>query len=218
MQKLKLSWVRRHLDPDSVAKYEHMLQRKQENAGTFKAGMVQHLSALNDGVIAIFITVMMLEIPYPTSERSFFEFGWSILVFLVSFFIIADFWYDNKAIFQMIREADHMVVIANFLFLASLALIPVTTKWIINETNRVAAFHFGIVYFIATLLQQFLFFAALRTRFRRHLKLLLFMMAGRIGFLLAVNALLMLLAWFQPKWAILLFIVLPVISFFRPQD
>jgi uncharacterized membrane protein len=97
--------------------------------------MIRTLSTLNDGVIAIFITVMMLGIPYPTSEWSYFDFLWSILVFWVSFFIIAGFWYDNKVVFLSMREADHLVVIANFLFLAVLALITCT----VCDQNNVSA-------------------------------------------------------------------------------
>ena len=90
-QKLKNGFIRRHMDDESIAKYEHMLEKRAENAEKLKSGMIGHLSALTDGVTAIFITVMMLEIPYPTSEKTYWGFLWSILVFLVSFFIIADF-------------------------------------------------------------------------------------------------------------------------------
>lgn len=214
-QKIKSGFIRRHMDDESIAKYEHMLEKRAENAEKLKSGMIGHLSALTDGVTAIFITVMMLEIPYPTSEKTYWGFLWSILVFLVSFFIIADFWYDNKAIFQAVREADHMVVVANFLFLAALALIPATTKWIINEPNRYSAVNFGIVYFLATLSQQFLYYAAIRKRFARHLKLFLVMMLSRISYLLAINAALIVLAFFYPQWAIPLYIILPIVSFFR---
>lgn len=217
MEQFKLNWIRRHLDPDSIAKYLHMQKKKQERSSILRKDMVRHLSTLNDGVIAIFITVMMLGIPYPTSEWSYYDFLWSILVFLVSFFIIANFWYENKLIFHSMREADHLVVIANFLFLAVLALIPVTTKWIINETDEVSATHFGVVYFLTTLLHQFLYYSAMRTRFIRHMKLLFLIMTRRIGLLLVVNVALMYIAWFYPKWAILLYILLPVISFFTPQ-
>lgn len=214
-QKLTDGLIRRHMDEESVAKYEHMLEKKAESAQRLKTGMIAHLSTLNDGVIAIFITVMMLEIPYPTSEKSYWGFLWSILAFLVSFFIIADFWYDNKTIFQSVREADHAVVVANFLFLAALALIPATTKWIMNEPNRYSAMNFGVVYFLTTLMQQLLYYAAVRKRFARHLKLFLAMMLPRIGALLAINAALIALAYAYPQWAVPLYIVLPIVSFFR---
>jgi len=214
-EKLKSGFIRRHMDDESIAKYDHMLKKRVENAEKLKSGMIGHLSALTDGVVAIFITVMMLEIPYPSSEKTYWGFLWSILVFLVSFFIIADFWYDNKAVFQSVREADHMVVVANFLFLAALALIPATTKWIMNEPNRYSAVNFGIVYFFTTLLQQFLYYAAVRKRFERHLKLFLVIMLTRIGYLLVINAALIVLAFFCPQWAIPLYIILPIVSFFR---
>ena len=68
-------------------KYEHMLQKRAEGEKRLRTSMISHLSTLNDGVIAIFITVMMLEIPFPTSERTYWDFVWSVLVFLVSFLL-----------------------------------------------------------------------------------------------------------------------------------
>ena len=89
---------KRHpLDIESKEKYEHMLEKREESAENLKKSMISHLSALNDGVIATFITVMMLEIQYPRLQTEFKSFLWSIAVFLVSFFIVAEFWYDNKA-------------------------------------------------------------------------------------------------------------------------
>ena len=178
--------------------------------------MISHLSTLNDGVIAIFITVMMLEIPFPTSERTYWDFVWSVLVFLVSFFIVADFWYDSKQIFEAVKEADHLVIVANFLFLASLALIPVATKWIMHEENRYSTVHFGAIYMLTSILLQFLYYSALRKRFRDNIGLFFIMILSRVGYLLGISALLMLISWFQPHWAVILYIILPVVSFFMP--
>ena len=179
--------------------------------------MIGHLSALNDGVIAIFITVMMLEIPYPTSKDEYFLFAKSILVFLVSFFIIADFWYNNKRIFEMINEADHMVVVADFMFLAVLAIIPVTTKWNMNQGDMYGAVNFGLVYFLTLLMEQFLRYAALHKRFVSHIDLFFKIVIARIGILVIINMVFIVLGYFFPQQAIFLYIVLPVVDFFRPQ-
>ena len=215
--KIKQSFIDRYFDDDSKEKYEHMLAKKEESAGSLKKSMIGHLSALNDGVIAIFITVMMLEIPYPRLQTEVKSFLWSIAVFLVSFFIVAEFWYDNKRIFEAIREADHMVVISNFLFLASLALIPATTKWIMNQNNRYSEITFGIVYFITLMLEQLLYYAAVRERFLNHKALFITILTARIGYLVIINAILMVLAWFYPRPAMLLYLALPILSFFRPD-
>ena len=216
--KIKHNFVHKYLDTESKEKYEHMLEKREESAENLKKSMISHLSALNDGVIAIFITVMMLEIPYPRLQTEFKGFLWSIAVFLVSFFIVAAFWYDNKRIFESIREADHMVVVSNFLFLASLALIPATTKWIMNQTNRYSEISFGIVYFITLMFEQLLYYAAVRKRFLQHSVLFITIIAARIGSLIIVNAILMILAWFFPRPAMLLYLTLPILSFFKPEN
>ena len=216
-QRIKSAFIRRHLSDEDFRKYEHMLEKREEGEERLRTSMIGHLSTLNDGIVAIFITVMMLEIPFPTSERSYWEFVWSVLVFLVSFFIVADFWYDNKRIFESIREADHLVIVANFLFLASLALIPVATKWIIHQKDRYAAVHFGAVYMLTSLFQQLLYYTALRKRFRKNPGLFVFMVFFRVSFLLGISAALMLLSWFYPQWAVILYIILPAAGFFMPQ-
>ena len=216
--KIKHNFVHKYLDEESKEKYEHMLEKREESAESLKKSMISHLSALNDGVIAIFITVMMLEIPYPRLQTEFKSFLWSIAVFLISFFIVAEFWYDNKRIFESIREADHMVVVSNFLFLASLALIPATTKWIMNQTNRYSEISFGIVYFITLMLEQLLYYASVRKRFRQHSTLFITIIVARIGSLIIINAILMILAWFFPRPAMLLYLTLPILSFFKPEN
>ena len=215
-QKIKTAFVSRFLGDESARKYNHMLEKRAQGEERLKTSMINHLSTLNDGVIAIFITVMMLEIPFPTSEKSYWEFAWSVLIFLVSFFIVADFWYDNKRIFEAVNQADHLVIVSNFLFLASLALIPVATKWTLHQNDRYSAVHFGAVYILTTFFQRLLYFAALRKRFRETPGLFLIMIFSRTGILLAISAALMLLSWFFPHQAIILYIILPVISFFMP--
>ena len=215
-QKMKSAFVQKYLSEENARKYQHMLEKREEGKERLKTSMVGHLSTLNDGVIAIFITVMMLEIPFPSSEKTYREFAGAILIFLVSFFIVADFWYDNKQIFEAIVQADHMVVVSNFLFLASLALIPVTTKWIIHQNNRYSAVHFGAVYILTTIFQRLLYFTALRKRFRKNPTVFLLMIFSRACVLLMISAVLMILSWFYPRQAFVCYIILPVISFFMP--
>ncbi len=204
------------MTPEDSAKLEHMRQKSAEYDESLKTSMISHLSTLNDGVIAIFITVMMLEIPYPASAAEYPGFLWTILVFLVSFFIIADFWYENKRIFESMKTTDHLTVVADFVFLALLALIPVTTKWIMNSHNRFPALHFGLVYFMSVLGQEFLRYSVLRKRFADHRGLFIRLISKRLAKMVGILIALLLLGWFYPNLAILLYITLPVVSFFLP--
>jgi uncharacterized membrane protein len=88
MEQYKLNWIRRHLDPDSMAKYQHMQEKKRERSSELRKDMIRHLSTLNDGVIAIFITVMMLGILIPPASGliltffGLFWYSWSVFLLL----------------------------------------------------------------------------------------------------------------------------------------
>ena len=205
-----------NLSDEECAKLDHARQRSEENEEKLKVSMVSHLSTLNDGIIAIFITVMMLEIPYPSSSAEIGTFVWSILVFAASFFIIADFWYDSKGIFQSMSDADHLTVVADFVYLAVMALIPVTTKWIMNVQSRDASICFGIVYFLTVLAQEFLRFSALRRNFVHYRGLIVRLFSIRLARIWMLIAVLLVLSWFVPQFAAIAYIILPVFSFFMP--
>ena len=209
--------IKNRLGDEAAGKYEHMLRKTAENSRKLKASMIGHLSTLNDGVIAIFITVMMLEIPFPTSRAEYSTFLWSIAVFFISFFMIAGFWYENKRIFETMREGDHFTVVMNFVFLAALALIPVTTKWIMNSADRYSAINFGLVYFLTTLFQELLRYAVLRKRFANQKDMFHMIVSYKFVIMLASLAVLMLLSYFFPQIAIVLYVFLPVWTFFIPE-
>ena len=106
----------RFLTESEQAKYDHMRQRREENNQTLRKNLKTHISTLNDGIVAIIITVMLLEIPFPTAPENYGSFLRAILIFLVSFFVVADFWYENKRVFETVKEVDHPIMIVNFLF------------------------------------------------------------------------------------------------------
>lgn len=217
LRERKADRIRRRLGDEAGDKYEHMQRKAAENSRKLKGSMIGHLSTLNDGVIAIFITVMMLEIPFPVSKAEYPSFMWSIAVFFISFFTIAGFWYENKRIFETMREGDHFTVVMNFVFLAALALIPVTTKWIINSPDRFAAINFGLVYFLTTLFQELLRYAVLRKRFVNHREMFLMLASSKLVVMMIGLAALMLLSYFFPRIAIVLYVILPVWTFFMPE-
>ena len=217
LREKKADRIRRRLGDEAAAKYEHMQRKTAENSRKLKGSMIGHLSTLNDGVIAIFITVMMLEIPFPRSRAEYSVFMWSVAVFFISFFMIAGFWYENKRIFETMREGDHFTVVMNFVFLAALALIPVTTKWIMNSADKYSAINFGLVYFLTTLFQELLRYAVLRKRFVHHKDMFLMLASSKLVVMLIGLAALMLLSYFFPRIAIVLYVLLPIWTFFIPE-
>ncbi len=204
---------RAQMDEEEVRELEEsIISHRKELGGRLKA----HLENFNDGVIAIFITIMILGIPYPSDTYSIHAFRENIFIFIVSFFMVADFWYELHRTFTTFEEADHWVVVSDFLFLAALALIPIMTKWIMADMNRRAVINFGFVYFVATVLEALVFFVAHRKKLKLYSTVYRGFMLLRIFWGIVLNGVLMVLSFFFTKPAIYMFLILPIVSFFFP--
>lgn len=105
---------------------QRLIKLQQKEAEEFK----EHLDNLNDGVIAIILTVMVLEVPLPSQTGvSYRNFMGSIFIFLVSFFVVANFWYDLNRMLLVLTRVSKKMIINDFIFLAALSVIPMLTKW-----------------------------------------------------------------------------------------
>jgi uncharacterized membrane protein len=88
--------------------------------------------AFSDGVFAIAITLLVLEIhvPEPGSGRLGHELlaQWpSYAAYVVSFLTIGVIWINHHAMFRRLRIVDHSILIWNLLLLMSVGLLPFTT-------------------------------------------------------------------------------------------
>lgn len=176
-----------------------------------------HLETFNDGVIAIYITIMALELPYPHGDVSIHSFLGTILIFFISFFVIANFWYDIHRTFLTFDTADHGIVVVDFILLAFLALIPVMTKWVMHTSTEASVIGYGILYLLVSLLELLLFYMAHRQRFNEYIHYFRTFLFLRTGSVLLINLVLIGLATQYPKEAMVLYLLLPIISFFFPQ-
>ena len=111
------------------------------------------LETFSDGVIAIIITIMVLNIPLPDA------FGFSeivgllrsILIFFVSFCIVGYFWNSHHFMLEQIPEVSNTFAWRNLLFLFFLALIPIFTEWVMLHSSEVIpAIGYDIVFLLAT--------------------------------------------------------------------
>ena len=90
------------------------------------------IEAFSDGVLAIIITIMILEIKVPT-ENSFEALLPLIPVFLsyvLSFVYIGIYWNNHHHMFQATKTINGKVLWANMHLLFWLSLIPFATSWI----------------------------------------------------------------------------------------
>jgi len=91
------------------------------------------LEAFSDGVLAIVITIMVLELRVP-SDASLAALGKSaglgFLSYLLSFVYIGIYWTNHHHIFQVVERVSGLVLWANLHLLFWLSLFPFTTTWL----------------------------------------------------------------------------------------
>ena len=120
---------------------------------------------LSDGVMSIIVTIMVLNIPLPHRFElsDMISLLMSVLVFFVSFFVVGFFWHQHYGLFHRIEEITTMISWRNMLFLFSLSLMPVFTKWVIENLGEVVpAVGYAIVFLLVNLSFQFLFSSAMK--------------------------------------------------------
>jgi len=121
------------------------------------------LEFFSDGVFAIAITLLVLEINIPTHEDLHHAGGlynyllhiWpSYLSYIMSFFVIGVYWSNHHHLFSfIIKKTDHMFNLINVFFLMTIAFLPFTTailsEYVLDESSHNAAVTiFCIGYFL----------------------------------------------------------------------
>jgi uncharacterized membrane protein len=90
------------------------------------------LQAFSDGVLAVIITVMVLELKVPDGV------GWAdlagsgigFLTYLLSFVYVGIYWSNHHHLFQVVDRVDGAVLWANLHLLFWLSLFPFSTAWL----------------------------------------------------------------------------------------
>ena len=118
------------------------------------------LEAFSDAVVAIIITIMVLEMKVPhgaelTSLRPLIPV---LLSYALSFVFLGIYWNNHHHLFQAVRQVDGRILWANLHLLFWLSLVPFVTGWMGEnhfEPWPVALYGFvmllaGCAYFILT--------------------------------------------------------------------
>jgi uncharacterized membrane protein len=89
------------------------------------------LAAFSDGVIAILITIMVLELRVPHgADFAALEAVWPSLVsYILSFVYLAIYWNNHHHLLHTVTRVDGLILWANSNLLFWLSLIPAATAW-----------------------------------------------------------------------------------------
>jgi uncharacterized membrane protein len=89
------------------------------------------LAAFSDGVIAILITIMVLELKVPNGAdwAALQGLAPSLLSYLLSFVYLAIYWNNHHHLLHTVAHVDGLILWANSNLLFWLSLIPAATAW-----------------------------------------------------------------------------------------
>ena len=95
-------------------------------------GLSVHRSeALSDGIYAVAMTLLVIELKLPEQAVTGAEFNAALVHLLpkiaawtISFFVLAMFWYGHHRAFAHVRRADGKLITLNLLQLAFVSLLP----------------------------------------------------------------------------------------------
>jgi uncharacterized membrane protein len=108
----------------------------------------ERLSALSDGVFAVLITVLVLELRPPAQPtfRAFILLWPAWLSYAVSYLFIALVWINHHYLMRYATEATHKLLWFNLAHLFSMSLLPLSTAWMaISElAPQPVAFYAGV--------------------------------------------------------------------------
>ncbi len=116
--------------------------------GAETAASTERLVLFSDAVIAIAITLLVLDIklpdlPQPISNAALTTALISIepklTAYVVSFLVVGLFWYGHLLRFRFIRRSDGRLICLNLLFLMTIGFVPLASA-VLSEAKNAAAY------------------------------------------------------------------------------
>lgn len=121
-----------------------------------KKGRVE---AFSDGVLAIILTIMVLELKVPKGSewKDLMALLPKFISYILSFTMILIYWNNHHHIFQTVEKVNGKILIANGALLFFLSLVPFATAWMgeHNFESKPVILQ-GIIFFLAGVTYLFL--------------------------------------------------------------
>jgi uncharacterized membrane protein len=121
---------------------------------TFETTRVE---AFSDGVFAIAITLLVLELSVPEEDfgnllRGILDQWPSYLAYLTSFWTVGGLWLVHHGVFRRLRNVDMQLVWLNLVLLLAVSFLPFPTRLMAEAIQSTEAERVAVLFYGATLL------------------------------------------------------------------
>lgn len=95
------------------------------------------LEAFYDAIIAIIVTVLVLELPQPSAPtiEAMWAINTSYFAYIISFLVCANLWQYHHIIYQHVDKINNKIIWLNILLMFVFSLIPYLTIFTANYPN-----------------------------------------------------------------------------------
>jgi uncharacterized membrane protein len=181
--------------------------------------MKKRLDAFADAVIAIILTIMVMALPINAvhGELDFLALGKAVGVYAVSFCFVANIWYQHSMAFNQIDTVNRNTIIWDLVLIFFLSLVPAATRAMTTVESNYSVMLYGVLYLIVTVVLRTIIRRIVHSKYTEQSDMAKMYNAIygdhnlELWFLIAAN---IVLAYFFPRVAMILFIVITVRSFF----
>lgn len=117
----------------------------------------ERFEALIDAILAIIITIIVLEIPLASngSWEALFELKYEFVIYAISFMVCFNFWNFNNNLFSLVNKIDPKVIWTMGITLFVFSLLPYLTTFVAENINVFfPQFLYGLSFIVTALLSK----------------------------------------------------------------
>lgn len=106
----------------------------------------ERFDTLSDAILAIAMTILVLEIKTPATMGDIGDFTRNIGLFIVSFVVVFNFWYERAQNSLDAQKTNDEIIALDIIEHLGICLIPLFTKFMISfENHNFAVMAYGLL-------------------------------------------------------------------------
>lgn len=176
------------------------------------------LDTLTDGVIAIIMTIMVLELPtnLASGHVNLSSLFYAIAIYADSFAFVANIWFQQTTLFTKVEKISNKIIKLQISLLFFLSLIPAMTNVMVADESNLPVMIYGALYLIVTLMFAYISHEVVNQQYtdKTDMRKVFQAIYGSdiiIDIPLAIAGIIV--GYFYPKIAMILFLIIPIRAF-----
>lgn len=182
--------------------------------------MKERVVVFGDAIIAIILTIIVLELPIQTAANGavdLYSLYRAVGIYFISFCFVANLWFQTGYAFNKIDQVKNKELVIYLLLLFFLSLVPSATRLIIEDTTKQTLLIYGVLTLIVTGIMRRLIVALTAQAFKeekqrkRRINELNRQDLLAIGF----RVLVLIFGLFYVRPALIIYLILPILAFLQ---